>query len=214
MINTLNVTTFTDRNLIESVLRSFYIVDYGTIKTVNADGTINVVHAKKQQTMDGKELPEDVTNKVEVLTIGNKEFSLQWKLTEGDQVLLLGLKDYVKNVKDVTKATSQDAFIHYCRNTMKALPLSVFNDSAKVKIEIESGNMEVTATKIKLNGDSKQFVTWAELNQALTTFLTQLTTAMTTTPIVGNGSPQPTWTGLPTSIDISNAKTTSIVTGG
>lgn len=206
---------YTDRNLIETLLSSYYIVDYGYINKVNADKTVNVTHAKKQSTMDGETLPETVTKNIEVLTLSSAGLALQFDYKANDKVLLLGLKDYVQNTADVSKATDQDVFIHYDRSTLKAVPLAAFDDNAKVTIKVENGTMKIDAdTKIELNGNTKQFVTWTELNTALSTFLTQLTLAMTTTPIVGNGSTQPSWVGLPTQIDISAAKTSTIVTGG
>lgn len=54
---------------------------------------------------------------------------------------------------------------------MKALPLCVFSNEAKVKIEVEEGTLKITTNKkIELNGNSKQFVTWNELNSALSSF--------------------------------------------
>ena len=204
-----------DRSLIESIVASFYILDYGYIKTVNTDKTIDVVHAKRLKTYTGQSLNPTITKNVEVLTIAGAGFSLQLDYKAGDKVLLLGLKDYVPKTKDVTTATETTSYLHYSRETLKALPLCIFNDQAKVQIEVKDGNLDVkTNGKIKLNGDDKQFVTWAELNAALTEFVTALNLALTTTPIIGNGSPQTEWVDLPESIDISDAKTTSVVTGG
>lgn len=206
---------FNDRSLIESLVASFYILDYGYIKTVNPDKTVDVVHAKRLKAYNGKSLNPTTTKGLEVLTLAGSGFSLQIDYKAGDKVLLLGLKDYVPKTDDVTSATETTSYLHYSRETMKALPLCVFNDEAKVQIVVQNGDLDVkTNGKIKLNGDSKQLVTWAELNQALTDFMTGLITALTTTPIAGNGAPQPTWTDLPTQIDISGAKTTSVVTGG
>ena len=205
---------FNDRSLIESLVASFYILDYGYIKTVNPDKTVDVVHAKRLKAYNGKSLNPTTTKGLEVLTLAGSGFSLQIDYKAGDKVLLLGLKDYVPKTDDVTSATETTSYLHYSRETMKALPLCVFNDEAKVQIVVQNGDLDVkTNGKIKLNGDSKQFVTWAELNNALSQFLTQLTTSLSTTPIVGNGSPQ-TWVNFPTAIDISGAKTTTVVTGG
>lgn len=222
-------TGLNDRNLIEAIIENFFILDYGFITKVNPDKTIDVTHAKKPKSITGDSLKEIKTTRIEVLTIAGKGFSLNFDYQKGDKVLLLGLKNFIKNTDSVTTATETNAYLHYSRETMKALPLCAFNNNAKVKVEIENGTIKITANetieqkankitqqadKIELNGNTKQFVTWAELNTALSTFLTQLTLAMTTTPIAGNGAPQPTWTNLPTSIDISSAKTTSVVTGG
>lgn len=213
-MNILQSMELTEKDLIISILRSFYILDYGYINKVNPDKTVNVTHATKTIMLDGTELAETTTDNVEVLTISGGGFSLKWDYKAKDKVLLLGLKDYIQNVDDVTKAEPPKAFMHYSRNTIKCIPLCIFNEEAKVNVIVDNGKMTINAKdKIELNGNSKQLVTWAELNSALSSFLTQLTTALTTTPIAGNGAPQPTWTGLPTSIDISSAKSQKIVTG-
>lgn len=214
-----------DRNLIEAIVGNFFIIDYGFITKVNPDKTVNVTHAKRPKSVTGEDLREITTTNLEVLTIAGKGFSLNFDFQKGDKVLLLGLKNYIKKTGDVNNATNTDTYLHYSRETMKVLPLCVFNDDAKVKVEIAEGTMTVTTAEkielngnqIELNGNDKQFVTWAELNQALMTFTQSLTTAMTTTPIAGNGAPQPTWSGMdPTgwSINIDQAKTTTVVTGG
>src|SRR6185369_6070593 len=56
----------------------------------------------------------------------------------------------------------------------------------------------------ELNGSSKRFVTWDELNTALQTFMTALNTH--THPTAGTGPPSPPT--APMSLDITTAKTT------
>lgn len=73
----------------------------------------------------------------------------------------------------------------------------------------KDGNVNINGASINLNGDDKSFVTYDELKTAMD----KLWAALTTTPIIGNGSPQSTWTGI-TGIDISASKTTTIKTGG
>lgn len=210
---------YSDRDLIESVLQTFYIIDYGYIKTVNADKTIDVIHAKRLKTYSGETLPQTETKNIEVLTLAGAGFSFQFDYKKGDKVLLLGLKDFIPKVADVNLATETKNYLHYTRETMKAIPLCVFNNNAKVTVQVDNGTMKVdTSQKIELNGNSKQFVTWSELNTALSQFATQLNTALLAATYVSvAGTPTPlAWTGgtPPSSIDISSAKTTSVVTGG
>lgn len=208
-----------DRNLIEAIVGNFFIIDYGFITKVNPDKTVNVTHAKRPKSVTGEDLREITTTNLEVLTIAGKGFSLNFDFQKGDKVLLLGLKNYIKKTGDINNATNTDTYLHYSRETMKVLPLCVFNNDAKVKVEIAEGTMKVTtAEKIELNGNNKQFVTWAELNQALTTYVTSLNTALQAATYVNTaGTPTPlAWTGgaLPSSINIDQAKTTTVVTGG
>jgi len=215
----------TERTLIESILSSFFILDYGYIKTVNADETIDVVHAKKLKLINGKELNQTVTKSIEVLTLAGSGFSFKFDYKKGDKVLLLGLKNYIKNVKDVTQATETTSYQHYTRETLKAIPLCVFNGEAKVTMQIKDGNVtvdakgktEVSAQTIELNGNTKQFVTWAELQSALSAFATQLNTALLGANVDVLGTPVLlTWKGgnPPAALDISASKTTTVVTGG
>ena len=203
---------FTERTLIESILASHYIVDYRFIKAVNTDKTIDVTHAKRLKTLDGESLKATVTKNVEVLTLCGGGFSFTFDYKKGDKVLLLGLKDYVPKVEDVTSATETTAYLHYTRETIKAIPLCVFNGDAKATVVVKDG-------KIELNGNSKQFVTWAELNQALQ----QLWTAIKghTHPVSTTGTAAAQTGTAATSIDLSTvtldisaAKTKTIVTGG
>lgn len=208
----IEATGLNERNLIEAIVGNFFIIDYGFITKVNPDGTINVTHAKRPKAVTGADLPEITTTNLEVLTIAGAGFSLKFDYTKGDKVLLLGFKNYIKNVGDISNSTETETYIHYTRETMKALPLCIFNDSAKVLVEIEKGTIKVNAEqKIELNGNSKQFVTWAELNQALSTFTTALNTHTHICAAPGSASATP----LPAmNIDISGAKTTTVVTGG
>ena len=93
--------------------------------------------------------------------------------------------------------------------TLSCLKATSFDIKGDVDLNVTDGDVNVSADNITLNGDTKRLVTYAELKQAMDL----LWVAMTTTPIVGNGSPQPTWTGI-TSIDISASETQTIKTGG
>ena len=205
-------TRLTEKNLIESILASHYILDYGFIKTVNPDKTVDVTHAKQLKALDGKSLKATVTPNVEVLTIAGGGFSINFDYKKGDKVLLLGLKDYIPKVEEVTSATETTAYLHYSRETLKAIPLCIFSDKAKVKVQVENGTMKVdTQNKIELNGNTKQFVTWAELNQALQGLITALNTHTHSGGTIegSTGTPSGAFT-----LDISASKTATVVTGG
>lgn len=230
MDNILQLGHFTDRDMIEAILGSFFIIDYGFVLKVNADDTINVAHAKYMTDRNGKNLPRTETPNVEVLTFAGQGFSMKWDIQAGDKVLLLGLKDYIEKVDDVSETTDKVVNASYYRSGLKALPLCVFNSDAKVTFEIEDGkltikakndivctsdgNVKVTAgsgKKLELNGNSKQFVTWTELNSALTEFTTALMAHVHTCAAPGSPTSTPT---ADLTIDISGAKTQNVVTGG
>lgn len=155
--------SLSEQDLITSILQSFFIVDYGYINKVNADKTVNVTHAAKQVMMDGTELPETTTDNVEVLTLSGAGFSVKWDYKASDKVLLLGFKDYVESVDNVEKAEVPKAFMHYNRSTIKAIPLCVFSNDAKVTVEVKDGNITVN-TKGDVKVTSKKDITVSAKN--------------------------------------------------
>lgn len=91
----------------------------------------------------------------------------------------------------------------------------VYHQSDSYVVFEPEGNIKIHSdNEIHLNGNNKSFVTYTELDLALQTFLTQLLTSLSTTPIAGNGTVQPSWTNFPTSIDISASETQTVKTGG
>lgn len=221
-MTTVQAMSLSEKDVITSIINSFYFVDYGYINQVNSDKTVNVTHANKTVMIDGTELNETITNNVEVLTVCGAGFAVSFDYKANDKVLLLGLKDYIPNVANVKKAEVPSSFVHYDRATLKALPLCVFSDEAKVKMMIEEGKLTIeseaetiiNAKKIELNGNSKQFVTWAELNTALSTFVSQLNISLQTGATPSGGGKVTFATPPPSSIDISSAKSQKVVLGG
>jgi hypothetical protein len=145
---------YSDRDLIESILAQFFIVDYGFVSAVNADKTVNVTHAIKPQTTEEKSLEAITTENVQVLTISSAELSLSFPVSKGDKVLLLGLKNPITNVDDVTSAVEQTSRLHYSRETLKAVPMSIFNSDAKVQFVAENGKLSInTDDVLELDGN-------------------------------------------------------------
>lgn len=219
-MNFMEAGKFNDRDLIDRVISAFYIIDYGFVDRVNDDKTVDVVHAVRNVTMENEVMPETKTTGLEVLTISCNEFSVSFAPKKGDKVLLLALRNYLEKTSDVKISKEPEVFIHYQRETMKVLPFSAFNSEAKVKIEFDNGTVKVDAEKnielnadknIELNGNTKSFVTYAELNQALTKFTTLLNTHVHECAAPGSPSLTPT---PQMTIDISAAETKTIKTGG
>lgn len=90
----------------------------------------------------------------------------------------------------------------------------------------DNGDINIDGTSINLNGDSKTFVTYAELNTALQAFKTSIESSIIGTVNSGIVSHTHVETGgttangvgtgtlVPTTIDISASQTTTIKTGG
>lgn len=219
--------SLTERNVIESIINNYFFIDYGFVESVNGDGTINVAHAKFLMAETGAQLEATRTKNIEVLTFSTKEISFKYKISQGDKVLLLGLKNKVEKVEDVTIATKQTIPIHYNRDTFKAIPFGIFDENAKVQIDTtEDFNIKTSSNviinseqNIELNGNDKSFVTYAELNQALQTVWSaiqshthQVSTTGSSSAQTGTAAPSTSLTGQ--TLDISASETKTIKTGG
>lgn len=198
MQSTIQATGLSEKNLITAILANFFIVDYGYINKVNPDKTVNVTHAAKPVLMDGTELGETTTDNVEVLTIAGAGFSVQWDYKAKDKVLLLGFKDYVPKVNDVESAEVPKAFLHYNRSTLKAIPLCIFSDEAKVKIKVEDGTLTIECDKDVVVNATKGKCTVTSTNTKLTGGMVEIGGTVTPT---GQGAlcgiPYCPYTGAP-----------------
>jgi hypothetical protein len=169
-----NGQRFSDRDLIESILNQFFIVDYGFVTTVNADKTVNVTHATKPLTTEGESLPAITSKNIQVLTYSNANISLNFPISKDDKVLLLGLKNLVEDVSGVKTAEEQKTRIHYARETLKALPLCLFNSDSKIKITAENGKMSINTNDVlELNGNDNGGVVIAPELKTQLGYLTQ-----------------------------------------
>lgn len=156
MTDILEAQRLTEKDLIEAVVSQFFFLDYGYISKVNANKTVNVVHAVKPMTTEGESLSEMETEDLEVLTISTGAISISCNVAPGDKVLLVGLKNPIKKVADADHAIEQTSRLHYTRECLKVIPLCVFNDEAKVSISEEEGSLKLKSDKtLQLNGSSK-----------------------------------------------------------
>lgn len=199
-------TNKTEKDLVRSIIESYSFLDYGFVETYSG----NKVTVKLLSKRMGQELE---LRDVELVTLGSQACSIEVEPTKGDLVLLLGLRDYVAQLKGLDK-TLDACRLHYNLANVKAVQIAPAQDSkAKIKVN-KDGDMDVEAKSINLNGKNNSLTMFAPLSTALTQFINSLVLALTTTPIIGNGSPQATWSGLPTTIDISAAEADTLKTGG
>ena len=184
-----------DRNVIDKYINQKDIIDYGIISKVNSDGTVDVRHAVKRVMATGEVIePFTETPRIEVLWPSSKEFSLKFKLSVGDRVLLVGLKASFPTV-NVTEPRPPSSNYHYSQETLKAIPACLYAASSEMIIEIESGKMKL-ANKVNSLG-----AVLDELMDALTTGWTSINCVV--------GAPV---TPLPTTITAINAVRTKLAT--
>jgi hypothetical protein len=161
---------------------NLFIVDYGIVRGVNIDGTIDVAHAKRLTLKTGEYLPESITEQIEVLWPSVGDFSFRASLNVGDKVLLLGLKNYLRTV-DIDDTSDQDLYYAYSRETLKALPYCVFNSSASVVVEVVDSDLAIdtNAGKVSLKNTARN------LKLLIDEFIDDLTTMSAALAV--NGSP-------------------------
>jgi hypothetical protein len=209
MMDANTILQTSEREYLDFLVNSRLFLDYGVVTKVTSDTHVDVVHAGIEVLLDDTRLPETRTPDVELLWPSMGGLSVKGTVKIGDKVLLVGLKTYVPNVEELKGAAVPAAFEHYSRATMKAIPLGAFNASSSAKIQASDTELKIDAPKVELNGATKQFVTWTELNTALQALITALNLHTHPTALPGPPSP-PT----PVSLDISAAKTTTVLTGG
>lgn len=197
-----------DYAYIRSLIYDNLFLDYGVVTKVTDNAKVDVTHASIEVLLDGTELPATKSKDVEVLWPASAGFSMQNEIQVGDQVLLLGLKSYVPAVADVEGAKVPKSFDHYNRATLKAIPLCSYNSSAAFRVKSSASKTTMDANALEINGNTKSFVTHAELNTALQAYKTQIDGFLTALYAL-LGTPFPG-----SSLDISAAATTTIKTGG
>jgi hypothetical protein len=130
----------TDRDDIDSVIEGLFIIDYGTIKAMRGTTACDVKHIIQRVSLDGSFFDETVTENVEILWPSAASFSSQYALAVGDRVLLVGMKHYLDTV-NVKSTKQQEIFGAYTQESMKAIPLCVFNTSATMTIKVDSSGL-------------------------------------------------------------------------
>ncbi len=200
-----------DYSFFKSLIYDNIFLDYGIVTKVTDNATVDVTHAAIEVLLDGTEVPEVRSKDVEVLWPASSGFSMQNEIAIGDKVLLLGLKSYVPAVADVDSAKVPKSFDHYNRATLKAIPLCSFNSDAACVVKSTASKTTVNTNALEINGNTKELVTWPELNTALQGLITALMTHTHNCTAPGTPSGPPL---AALSLDISAAKTTTIKTGG
>lgn len=119
-----------ERDLIENILATSFILDLGIVTAVHGGGaSVDVQHAIQLNKL-GTTLPPTVTKNVEVVW----PFPGNWSLTQGDIVLLVGMKDFLKTAY-ATAPGPTDIPLHYTQETMKAIPLYSAKHSATITVD-------------------------------------------------------------------------------
>jgi len=165
----LDATKLSLKDIVTSIVNSRFIVDYGTVLKDNGDGTVDVQHAVPvvptypDANPSANVITPTVTHSVEVLYMASANFGSTFKLTPGDFVLLVGLKDYVPTTTEVSpNPQAPAAFYHYSQNTLKAIPLAGTNAMANAQINVVNGLFQIKNTASESNPSPQSLATILE----------------------------------------------------
>lgn len=143
----LSAVKFTDRDIIDEIIESYYFIDYGIIDKVSDDKKkVDVIHAIKPVLMDDTILDATTTKEVELLYPCCENFSINWEVKKDDLVLLVGTKDLVK-IDGLEEANKPKMFSHYQQENLKAIPFGTKTVDAKNRIIITADDLTIENDK-------------------------------------------------------------------
>lgn len=209
-----DMSYFSDREVVQAIINQCFIVDYGIVKAVNSDKTVDVLHCVKNVLINGLELPEIITRNVEVLWPSGSGLTISGVLASGDGVLLLGLRGVVPSTEGLASAQIPPAFHHYSQETLKAIPFSFPRADSNSEItQTSEGLLLKSAGKVTLDTiNGSLFGQVADICDELSESLTQLITALTAiVAVVPSVSAQATQLGL---IKVRVDATKALIQGG
>lgn len=144
ILTSLDFLRFTDRQMIMGVLAESIIADYGIVKAVTGNKTVDVEHAVRRVVMGGisaveRPLEARITQGVELLFPSSASFGQSWTVAPGDGVLLIGLQNMLPSTEGLAKSSVPAEFWHYSAQTMKAIPLQAIRSDSAVQFGEKAG---------------------------------------------------------------------------
>jgi hypothetical protein len=152
----LRAVKYTDRDIIDKIIESYYFIDYGIIDKVSDDKkTVDVIHAIKPVLMDDTIMDETVTKEVELLYPCCENFSINWEVKKDDLVLLVGTKDLVK-VDGLEEANKPKMYSHYQQENLKAIPFGTKTADSKTTLKITADLVDLQSEEeINIGSEEK-----------------------------------------------------------
>ena len=176
----LDFVNVTDKRYIQSFIYDKYIVDYGTITTINGDGTVNIQH-QVLSTFYGTAIPTPLTTiNIELLYLSSSSLGFDGNPQIGDPVLLIGLRNFIPSTTTpMPPAYPPISPSFYSRSTMKAIPLSALNANSGVTIRAENAKLRIRNSQVSL------FKILNDFTSAVNSFATNSGSATTASQIAG-----------------------------
>ncbi|ADX42559.1 hypothetical protein [Tetrasphaera phage TJE1] len=132
LANPLNIFDFfgvSELQAFRSIISDAFFADWGIVKKVNGQTSVDVEHAVLSVTRPGVVAPSRVldalvTTDVELLWMSMSGLAVSGTVKEGDLVMLIGFRDLLPSTQGVTAPAQPPEFWHYTQQTLKAIPFS------------------------------------------------------------------------------------------
>jgi hypothetical protein len=202
----------------EDIFSSMNCIKIGKIQSFDKAVQSAEIELTMKAEIDGQVLPYPVLVDCPVVTLQGGGAFIEMPIKAGDYCLVFfndrDIDNWWVNENDTVPRSSRK---HSLSDGIALVGLTSKNSpfdmaGGAVVIHAEDYPVKVKGETIELNGDSKKLVTYAELNSALSTFLSGLSATLASG--ANGGGPVAFSVPLPSSIDISAAETTTIKTGG
>lgn len=173
----------------------------------------------KMKTHTGLSIEIPPIPNVPVLFPSSGDFSMLWPLKKGDGCLIIfsefGIGNYLNGLDEITESDDISRFSMtdaICIPGLWSFKTAPQTNAAADEFHLvyKGKTIAINDSAVNINGSSKAFVTHAELNSALQSFMTALN--LHTHPTAASGPPSPPT--APMSLNISAAATTTVKTGG
>lgn len=176
-ITALDLLGVSERQVIQSVIAEAFFADYGIVRAVNGNVTVDVEHAIRAVTRAGIQatsqvLDPTISKEVELLFPMMGGLSIEGTVNVGDGVLLIGLRGLLSSTVGITESKAPAEFWHYSQQTLKAIPLAGISTAS-----VQFG--ESTGKAFLRNSSASLYTIMSDLYSALNTFATTSSSATT-----------------------------------
>jgi len=192
------------------IFSTFHCIQIGKIeKVTKAEQTVEVTLQIRRPAQDGTSAAIPLLVDVPYFVLQGGGAYIDMPIAVGDYCIVLF------NDRDIdtwwSTANQADPASSRKHDLSDGIAIVGINPKTSVRDMDGTKTRVINPDGIELNGNSKAFVTHAELDSALQTFKTDLNLHVHTSAVSGSPTSPPI---SPMSIDISAAKTTTVKTGG
>lgn len=169
-MNQQEIQLLTDRQIIDNIIGSKFIIDYGTIIKIDVTGQLVDVQHQVLDTFKGQAIQQPlITYGVELLYLSTGNLVIDSNPQIGDPVLLVGFKRYIaKTSNPMQIPIKSQSEVSYTRSNLKAIPMSAIPNAPSFTLRADGGKLKARNATLSL------YKLFNDINSALITFSTGL----------------------------------------